>query len=169
MKNTVSAKRPSSSGILALLLAAIIFGSMHLLANTVKNSGVYRQSRVISLLISQDSVGLGGMVTDTRNLPTLLKFTGALTSAYIDFELIPLNEINTFAVVWESMPEGLEIERFRYRGHNLSIYGVAPTRASYREFVTALRGHNYFDSVSEQSYLTTDDTVRFELECAVSG
>lgn len=151
----------------ACLCAALMLFSSFLMVQAFKNSGFYRQSKIIGLLVSRDSVGVRGLFEDSRNLDTMLKFTGALTSAYINFELIPVNEVDTFVVVLESLPENVVIEKFEYQRRNLIIEGSAANRSGYFEFLHNLREHEHFKNISEHSYLTTENSVHFELTCSI--
>ena len=137
----------------------------NLLAENVKSSSVYRQSRIVRLLLSQDSVSMRGLFSQRRNIAALLKFTGALTNATINFEMIPVGEASTFMAVLESLRDGIHIESFAYNRRNLTIYGGAKTPESYRAFLGALRETDYFHHVSERSCNVGQAAIRFELEC----
>ena len=80
------------SAFTAMVLTFAIFYSTMILALKIVESSVYRQSKVVSMLVQQESIGITGLLEDTHGIEMLLKFAGALTSAYINFELIPLNE-----------------------------------------------------------------------------
>lgn len=148
----------------ALIVAAILFGTGYA-AERVRASDFYRSSRLIGMIVSQEGVGLADMAGNKRNVDMMLKFVGALTSAYIDFELIPVGEVSTFTAVFESVPEGVEIEKFEYHRKDLFITGKAESGEAYKDFLTALRETDYFAGVNGHFYLSTDDDIRFELEC----
>lgn len=137
-------------------------------AGRLLGSEAYNKSRIISMIVSQDSVGIADIAGDKRNVDMMLKFVGALTSAYINFELIPVKEAGTFAAVFESAQGegGVEIEKFEYHRKNLTITGVSPEVEAYEEFLANLQETEYFESVTGHYYTTTDDRIRFELECA---
>lgn len=155
------------SGVLSgTALALAIFCATTFGARALLNSELYGKSRVISMIVAQDTVGVADLAADRRNLDIVLKFAGALTSAYIDFELIPVGEAGTFAAVFESVPDDVDITRFEYRRKNLVIFGSAPDKERYDAFVAGLEGTGHFESVSGHRYDATDGTLRFELECA---
>ncbi len=149
-----------------LLAAALLLGGM-LLSQQVLESDFYRTSKIIRLLTvdSDQSPGMLGMLTDSRNRDVLLKFTEAVANAYVNFELIPVNEAETFSAVYESLGSLVKIEEFRYHRRNLVIVGTAPDEAYYQEFLRRLRSKERFEAVTGHSYLTTDNVIRFEIEC----
>lgn len=151
--------------IAVLLIAAVIYSTM-LLALEIAGSSIYRQSRIVSMLVQQDTVGISGLLEDRRNLDMLIKFAGALTAAYINFELIPVGEAPTFAAVFESLPEGVNIDGFEYRRKDLRIDGVAAAKPNYEAFLAGLKGREHFASVSGRYYDSTDGMVRFQIICA---
>lgn len=154
------------ASIVALALVAVIFLSTTHAARLVLNSEIYGKSRLISRIVAQDSVGVVNIVADRRNIDMLLKFVGAITSAYIDFELIPLNEAGTFAVVFESAVDLVEIEKFSYHRKDLTIEGTAADEESYADFLQRLSESDYFENVAGHYYITTGDTIRFQIDCA---
>ena len=107
------------SVLTALLLAALMLLSTSWLADRVRQSTFYRQSRIVSSIVSLDSVGVMDIVSDRRNIDLLSKFAGAVASAYINFELIPIHEASTFAAVYESINSDVSIDSFSYRRRNL--------------------------------------------------
>ncbi len=156
-----------SETITALLLAAALLLGGILLSTQILESNLYRKSKIIRMLIAEpdQSPGMVGMLTDSRNRGVLMKFAGAMANGYVNFELIPVNEAETFSAVYESMGSVVEIEEFIYHRRNLVIVGTAPDEAYYREFVRRLRSKEHFEAVSGHYYLTTDDVIRFEIEC----
>lgn len=152
--------------ITAVLAAALILYSTMFLARKAVDSQIYQQSRMVSMLVQQDALDLSDMLSDTRGAGMIIKFAGALASAYINFELIPVNEAPTFMAVFDSMPEGVSINGFGYHRKDLSVTGTATTNDGYESFVAALRERDYFASVSGSGYETTDGSVRFEIICA---
>lgn len=162
--NMKRAFKPILEAVTAVsLIAAILWGSA-LLSLEVKSSAVYRQSRVLTMLLSQEPVGIAGMLEDTRNIDMTVKFAGALTAAYINFELIPVNEAATFVAVFESLPEGVDIEGFEYHRKDLHITGVAD-ETGYDAFISNLRGRDYFSSVTGQILGDQDGVTRFGIIC----
>lgn len=153
------------TAIAALLIAAIIYSTM-LLALEVVNSSIYRQSRIVSMLVQQDTVGITELLEDSRNIDMVIKFAGALTSAYINFELIPLGEASTFVAVFESLPKGVNIDGFEYRRKDLHIEGTAEDESGYEAFLTELTGQGHFASVTGSCYESTDGRRHFKIICA---
>ena len=154
-----------SSILSALLMAAAVLIGATFGANQLLSSELYSKSRLISMIFSQDSVGIADIAGNKRNADMLLKFVGGLTSAYINFELIPVNEVGTFTAVFESAQTGVTIDKFEYHRKNLTISGVADTLTDYGVFLARLRDTEYFESVAGHYYTATDDTIRFALEC----
>lgn len=150
----------------AVLAAALILFSTIFIARKAVDSQVYRQSRVVSMLVQQDSIDIKDMLSDTRGVGMIVKFAGALASAYINFELIPLNEAPTFMAVFDSLPKNVSVSGFEYHRKDLIVTGSAKTQADYENLVTALRERDYFLSVSGSAYDATDGTVRFKIVCA---
>ena len=151
--------------LLALLLtAAILFGSIWM-AEEIRSSGVYNKSRLMSRILSQEEISFSDMLGDRHNVGMMLKFVGALTSAYIDFELIPVHELDTFTAVMGSVNDGIAIDRFAYHRKNLTIYGQAADREQMRQFLSALQETDQFKSIAQHAYETTADTMRFEMVC----
>lgn len=159
--------RALSETLTALLLAAALLLGGVLLSNQVQQSSLYRQSKIIRSIISdsEQSPGMMGMLTDAKSRGVLLKFAEAMADGYVNFELIPVNEAETFAAVYESMGSMVEIEEFFYHRRNLVVVGTTSDEAYYREFLRRLRGREHFEAVAGHYYLTTDDAIRFEVEC----
>ena len=149
-----------------LLTAALALGGI-LTANMITGSALYRQSKVIGSIFSDnnESFGVSDILWDAGSRAMLLKFAGALADAYVSFELIPVNEAATFAAVYESTVPAVEIDGFSYRRKDLIITGAASDESAYFEFVRRLRAKNHFDSVSGHYYITTGNLIRFELQC----
>lgn len=155
--------------ITAFVSLAVVTLSMTAAAQGIVSSPVYRQSRVISMLVQQDSLSLDGLLKDRRNIDTVVKFAGALTTAYINFEFIPVNEAGAFVAVFESLSDGVEIEKFEYRGTALAIVGTADSEEEYNVFLESLRDRGYFVSVTGSAYESTQDTTRFEIVCEATA
>lgn len=134
-------------------------------AAAFRGSELYSKSRVISMIVSQDSVGVTDIAGNKRNVDMMLKFAGALTSAYINFELIPVNEVSTFGAVFQSVPAGVDIDKFEYKRKNLSIVGAADTEEEYEKFIAELTAADYFEDIYGHYYLATDGLIHFEIEC----
>lgn len=162
------ASKPLTDAIIAVIVIAAVIYTTMLLAGKVVSSSIYRQSRVVSMLVQQESFDIPGMLEDTRNIELVIKFAGALTTAYINFELIPVGEEATFVAVFESLNDNVDIEGFEYRRKDLSITGTAVTKADYESFLQTLRERNRFTSVEGSCYDSTKGGVRFEI-LGVSG
>lgn len=149
----------------AVMVAVLVLFTGTVAANTVRQSEFYSKSRVISLIFSQDGIAVTDIAGNKRNVDMMLKFVGALTSAYINFELIPVNEAGTFAAVFRSVPPEVTIDKFEYHRKNLTITGTASALEEYERFLDSLQEDGYFESVTGHHYLTTDDQIRFTLAC----
>lgn len=149
-----------------LLTAAIslsgIFMSGQLL-DSVRDSAFYRQSQIIGSIFSQEDTSLIQVATDTRARNNLFKFAGALANAYVSFEFIPYNEMQTFTAVHESLGPAIEIDSFEYHGKNLVITGSAPDETEYSEFLDRLRSHNHFAQVTGNFHTTPEGRAAFEI------
>lgn len=161
MKRTV---KSLSETITAILLISAVISVSAFLSLEVKSSALYRQSRVLSMLIRQEPAGIAGVLKDTRNIDMAVKFAGALTTAYINFELIPLGEAATFAAVFESIPEGVDIESFEYRRKDLYIT-VSAGDADYLAFISGLRDQEHFSSVTGKRLVSGDGKAMYEIVC----
>jgi hypothetical protein len=148
----------------ALAIAAAILLLTGMLADGLRRSELYARSRFVSVLLSQDTMELRELVADRENVETLIQFVGAVTAAYIDFELIPVGEAGTFAAVFQSRPPAVQIDRFAYHGTDLSIFGAAPSEAEYDKFVRLLAETNYFESVSGQHDEAAEGEISFEIK-----
>lgn len=158
--------RPDGASLVtAALIAALILLSTNVAADRFRSGDFYNKSRLISMIVSREEIGIADIAGNKRNVDMLLKFVGALTSAYIDFEMIPVGEVGTFAAVFESVPQDVVIDKFEYHRKNLTITGNALSPEAYEDFLETLRDTDYFESVSGHYYLSTGDTIRFELEC----
>lgn len=152
-----------TDAIIAIIAIAAVIFSTALLAERVINSSIYRQSRIVSMLVQQESFDVSGMLEDTRNVELVIKFAGALATAYINFEMIPVGETATFVAIFESLNDNVGIESLEYHRKDLSITGIAATKADYESFLEAFRERSHFDSVEGSSYDSTDGGVRFEI------
>lgn len=158
--------RPSGRSLVAAVaLAGCVLLASTYAADRIRSSELYSKSRLISMIVTQGQVGIADVAGNKRNVDMMLKFVGALTSAYIDFELIPVGEVGTFAAVFESAPPEILIDKFEYHRKNLTITGSAPDQESYETFLHDLRETRRFEGVTGHYYLDTDDRIRFELEC----
>ena len=151
-----------------MLTAAIALSGMFLsgqVLSGVRESALYRQSMIASSIFSEQDVGLGSLLTDAKARGTLLKFAGALADAYVSFELIPHNELDTFTAVFHSLVPAIEVESFAYRGKNLIIAGTSLDEAGYQEFLSQLRESGHFAEVRGDFQTSDDGVLRFEIEC----
>lgn len=157
-----------TDAIIAVIVISAVIYSTTLLAAKVTNSSIYRQSRIVSMLVQQESFDIPGMLEDTRNIELVVKFAGALATAYINFELIPVGEEGAFVAVFESLNDNVDIEGFEYHRKDLSITGTAVTKADYESFLETLRERKRFASVEGSCYDYTKGGVRFEI-LGISG
>lgn len=153
----------------ALALVLCILCGTILLSRQVESSTVYRQSLIIGSVFSQKSVGVGDVLKNSKNMEMLFKFAGAVTGAYINFELIPIYEADTFVAVFESANDNITVDAFTYHRKNLVIDGTAETGADYEAFAGALRDQGHFESVSGDHYTATDNTVKFKIVCVLDS
>jgi len=165
MNKKVCRSTSPASIISAVFLAVIILLSSVFAVQAIENSKIYMQSRFLSNVFSKDSGGLFATVTNPKRLDTTAKFIGAVTAAYIDFEMIPVNEASTFLAVIESINDSIDVEHFSYSGKNLTITGYAANRKDYFEFFDMLNSSEHFSLVTGQQYVTHNDVIRFEIEC----
>jgi len=156
----------------ALLLTAVMSLSGIFLSgralSSVQNSAIYRQSQIIGSVFSQQDVGFTDIVTNPTGRGLLLKFAEALANAYVNFELIPYNEVRTFTVVYQSLAPAVEIENFAYQRRDLIITGSAVHENGYLEFLHSLRSQGHFGQVTGSFHTTAESYVRFEIKCAAA-
>jgi len=158
-------KRITADIIAALLISAAILPGAFFTAGRILDSRLIMQSRYARILLSQDdSYGITDMITNPKRYDAFLKFIGAVTAAYVNFEMIPLNEAKTFAVIFESMGGDIAIEDFEYQNNMLTITGTAPDVEAAGIFRDALRERGYFASVFMRRY-EAEDGAGFEIEC----
>lgn len=151
--------------IVAMLAITIVIFSTMLAAGRLLESPLYRQSRIVSMLVQQESFDLSGMLEDTRGIELVVKFAGALATAYINFELIPVGEAATFVSIFESLNDNVEIDGFEYRRKDLYITGTAATKSDYESFLQSLRARGDFASIEGGGYDSTDGNIKFEIIC----
>ena len=154
-------------GLALTLVAAITLSGAALagwVSAGVRDNYLYRQSRIIGSVFSQEDVGLSVVLTDARARDTLWLFARALADAYVSFELIPYGEMETFTAVYSSLGPEVEITGFAYHGRNLVITGTAPDKESCLAFLKALQESGHFWEVSG-SFDTCEDAVSFKIEC----
>ncbi|MCL2056890.1 MAG: PilN domain-containing protein [Oscillospiraceae bacterium] len=161
-------KRKTAPDILAgALAAALVLLSSAAVADIVKGTRLFRQGRFAAAVFSQQSMSLAGVAAEPEKLDAALKFLGAVTAAYINFEMIPVGEARTFAAVFQSLESGIAVEQFSYKGKTLEITGISPDNATSERFRRNLERQGYLLSVSYHAYVTVDDDVRFSIECAL--
>ena len=154
-----------TSTLCALILAAAILLGTAFAAIWVEQSRIYQQSRLLASLMGREDVHMLSIITDSEKRDVTAKFIGALTSAYINFELIPYNEAQTFAAVFQSLSEGIHISNFAYRRHDLLIYGSADTIQDYENFTRRLAGTGHFASIVGHTRPARDGGITFEIWC----
>lgn len=163
--------RQELSGLTAKRILAGVLTALVLLiganwaAHQLRASEVYHRSRIISTIVAREEVDFIDMAGSRRNADMMFKFIGALTSAYIDFELIPLGEVDTFVAVFRSMPSGAAVEKFAYHRKNLTITGSVSEMEEYSRMIRALRATDYFESVTGVCSRADDGELHFELQC----
>lgn len=157
--------RRAESVFLAFITAMAILLGTTVLADAFRSSQIYNKSRIIRMIVTQDQINITDMAGNKRNVDMMLKFVGALTSAYINFEMIPVGEVSTFVSVFESIPSDVTITKFEYHRKNLHITGMASNEESYTSFLQSLRDTEHFASVSGHFYLSTDNHIQFQMEC----
>jgi hypothetical protein len=152
-----------------LASAGIVLMATLLAATPLRGSDIFRQSRFVTALIAHESVEAGNLLTNSRNLDLFTKFLGAVTAAYINFEMIPVNEAGTFVAVFESLGADIAVEGFAYHGKTLVITGSAPGEAEAEAFRAALEAQGHFSAVSAILSPQDEGGVGFEISCASSG
>jgi hypothetical protein len=162
----VQADRKNKLGGLggAVATALLVLLGTLFLAQQATQTEFYMQSQILrSIFARQESADTSGMLTQKNQREAMFQFAGAVTTAYIDFELIPVNEVDTFLAVVQEMNEGIEVESFAYHRKNLTIIGTAQTAEDYQNFLTRLQNVDYFEGVSGQDALSADGVVGFEI------
>jgi len=160
-----SKTRFAADAVSAVLTAAIILLSTTLMAQQVAKSSIYRQSKFISMLVSQDELQVADLLKSAETVRFAAKFASAVTEAYISFELIPVYEVSTFMAVFEGMNESIAVDRFAYDRKDIIIYGEAADKDAYDDFLAALQETEHFSGISGRYYISTDNTVKFEAVC----
>ena len=163
-----SARLGAGTVFTALFAAAAVLLGTLFLAGQAEKSRLYLQSRMLGVIAKQDQVKVVSLLTDAEKRGALTKFIGALTSAYINFELIPYNEGQTFAAVFQSLEDGVHVEQFEYKRRDFLIRGWALTPEAYDAFAFKLSQSAGFSSVTGHKYLAVDDTIRFEIWCVTN-
>ena len=153
------------SAALAVAVAAAILLSTSLAAAWVEHSRIYMQSQMIRSIAGEDGVSMFSIVTSPEKRDVTLRFVAAITNAYINFELIPYNEAQTFTAIFASLNEGIHIETFEYRRHDLVIHGYANSIQNYYSFVKNLADNGRFASVTGYVLSEENNTVIFEVWC----
>ena len=146
-------------------LGVLIFIAASLLADLAANSRISHQSRLISAIFDQESVGILEIATDRSNFNMLMSFAGAVATAYIDFELIPAGEASTFIAIFESLDQSIEIDGFEYISRDIKIFGLANTAQDYGAFLSRLAERDYFAEIQPISIIEYNGGIRFEVLC----
>jgi len=156
-----------ASAACALTIAAAILLGTHFAAAWITNSRIYLNSMLLVSITDRDEgVSMFSIITDAQKRDMTARFIGALTNAYIHFELIPHNEAQTFTAVFQSLGEGIHISEFEYRRHDLLIRGSADTPEAYEAFIKRLISTGHFISVTGSAQPTQNGGVVFEIWCA---
>lgn len=163
---TIQVKSGRAEVFVALALCVMIILSAVLCAQGFTVSRVYRQSKIVSMLVRQGPVNIFDLLGDAQGARMVIKFAGALAAAYINFERIPVNEASTFMAVFESLPGGVYIDRFYYRRKDLEMLGEAAGLPAVKQFLKALEASGAFVSVTERHGLSLNGRVQFEVVCA---
>jgi Tfp pilus assembly protein PilN len=150
-----------------LLAAAMVLLATLFVAGEIIETRLVRQGRYAAVLLAEDSLTLTGVVSDPKKLDATLKFLGAVTAAYINFELIPVNEARTFTVIFEALDDAITVDRFVYRGKTLIITGHAPDAKTGEAFRRRLEAQDYLVTVDYHAYTTVSDNVRFQVTCGL--
>lgn len=154
--------------LLALLLAAGVLAGSAVGANALRESTLVTQSQVLRAVLSEQSVGVVSFLQDGRRMDMLRSFIRAVTEAYVNFELIPVNEGKTFAAIFTSLPEGVTVEQFVYHRRDLEIIGWA-TPEGYESFVSNLEDTRYFYQITTvETEQQEDGSLAFILLCEAS-
>jgi len=153
------------SAALALAVATAILLSTSLAALWVEHSRIYMQSQLLRSIAGEDGVSMLSIITSPEKRDVTLRFIAAITTAYISFELIPYNEAQTFTAIFASLNEGIHIELFEYRRHDLVIRGHANSIQNYYSFIKNLADNGHFTSVTGYVLSEESDTVVFEIWC----
>ena len=156
------------SAALALIIAVAILLAACFAAIWVEHSRVYRQSSFLRSIVSGEDVSVLSIITDPQRRDMTARFIAALTNAYISFELIPHNEAQTFAAVFQSLSEGVHISHFEYRRHDLIMRGKADTMNDYNSFIEQLAATQRFALVTGHFNPTEDGKVMFEILCSTA-
>ena len=156
------------STAIALAIAAAIIVTTSFAASWVEHSRIYRQSRLLGAITGTEGVSILGIVTDPGKRDVTVKFIAALTSAYINFELIPYNEAQTFAAVFQSLSVGIYIDSFEYRRHDLMIRGFAGSMEDYNNFISSLAATQHFASVTGHANPILHGGISFEIWCSAA-
>jgi hypothetical protein len=156
-----------ASAACALTIAASILLGTHLTAAWITNSRIYLNSMLLVSITDRDEgVSMFRVITDTEKRDMTARFIGALTNAYLRFELLPHTEAQTFAAVFQSLGEGIHISEFEYKRHDLLIRGNADTAEAYEAFLRQLSETGHFASVSGHTRPAYGGGVVFEIWCA---
>ena len=150
---------------LALAVATAILITTATAAIWIEHSRVYMQSQLLRSIAGEEGVNILSIVTSSEKRDVTAKFIAAITSAYINFELIPYNEVQTFTAVFMSLNEGVHIELFEYRRHDLVIRGNADSTENYDTFIKNLTDSGRFALVAGYVLSVENDTVTFEIWC----
>lgn len=155
--------------VIAVLTAMAVFLSTWWLSDMAEKSKIYQQSRIIGRLASQEQLDITSIVLDGEKRDITAKFVGALTTAYINFEMIPYSEGQTFVVLMQSINEGIHVENLEYKRRDLVISGVSNTIADYNSFMEHMENSGHFSSVTGHEYLNVDGGVNFDIWCAAEN
>ena len=142
MNNLISLKQAFT----AILLAVAMLAGGAVLAEAFKKSNIYLRSAALCEIIMQEGAGLTGLLQSHEKRTAATKFAQAVATAYLDFEMIPYNEVSTFMAVFGSISNEIRLDSFEYRGRTLIISGSAEPGA-FRRFVTSL--HEKFADIKE--------------------
>ena len=148
----------------ALLLAMAILLGTWFSAEKLKQSAIYTQGRLFGNIMTQNSAELLPMLQSREKREAAVKFIEAVTTAYLDFELIPYNESDTLSLILGSLDTEIHIKSFEYRRRDLIIIGLADTPEDYWRFIERLSKTERFSDISGE-YAGKGEGVAFTIEC----
>ncbi|HAN44505.1 MAG TPA: hypothetical protein DCP97_03845 [Ruminococcaceae bacterium] len=147
------------------ILALIIFSGIYL-ADLARNSPLITKSRIVSAIILENGLSKFNIFKNQSAIKLAVRYAEAYAEAAITFENVPRQDIKNFLPIVTLSGNDIEIQSFRFEGHELIIYGDAKDYGSIDNFAESLKDVSGFKNISAHYYTDIDNVNRFEIECS---
>lgn len=148
----------------ALILSVILLSSVA--AQQLRHSVLEEQLDKIEDTVTDIRLTVEQVFKSRKFQDIIIKYIDSLGDSAMNMDLTVVDDIQVRALL-STVDERITVEKIETSGGHIKLLGYSEDEEGYQIFVGALNDNEKFSVLSNESYLDTENRIRFVIECDI--